>query len=165
MKAVGQNPTQGAQLGGADLYNNLITYFTQHLNGLNLEASRYHNEDLLKFYAKTWVTYTTASSFLHHVFKYLNRHWVKREIDEGRKNVYDVYTLALVRWKIDLFDHIQQQIMESVLMLIEKQRDGEYIEANLIKSVIDSYGKVLIRKRINSQCLWAWTRMTPRKLL
>lgn len=139
MNAVGHGSTKGAQLGGADLYENLINYFKYHLEKVRIEMEKHHS--VLRFYTRTWTTYTTASSFLHHVFKYLNRHWVKREIDEGRKNVYDVYTLALVRWKEDLFDHVQGRVMDAVLELVEKQRNGEYIETNLIKSVVDSFGK------------------------
>lgn len=53
------------------------------------------DENLLRYYTRHWEKYTTASSYVHHVFRYLNRHWVKREIDEGRKTVYDVYTVCL----------------------------------------------------------------------
>jgi hypothetical protein len=29
------------------------------------------------------------------MFNYLNKHWVKREKDEGRKEVYTVYTVCV----------------------------------------------------------------------
>ncbi len=65
---------------------------------------------------------------------------MKREIDEGKKNVYDVYTLHLVRWKTDLFVHVQASVMTSVLRLVEKQRNGEMVEQTQIKSIVDSFG-------------------------
>lgn len=35
---------------------------------------------------------------MNKLFNYLNKHWVKREKDEGRKEVYTVYTVRLARY-------------------------------------------------------------------
>lgn len=51
--------------------------------------------ELLKFYARQWDRYTTGASYVHKLFNYLNKHWVKREKDEGRKDVYSIYTVGL----------------------------------------------------------------------
>ncbi|KAJ3065411.1 hypothetical protein HDU98_011214, partial [Podochytrium sp. JEL0797] len=129
---------KGANLMGADLYSKLKAYLKQHLQDLlaNRDSA---NEVLLVFYTKEWTKYTRAGTYIHHVFKYLNRHWVKREIDEGHKHIYDINTLALVSWRDHLFMTVQSEIMEAVLLLIEKQRSGETIEQSLIKSVVDSF--------------------------
>lgn len=60
-------------------------------------------------------------------------------MDEGKKNIYDIYTLHLVRWKEDMFMATQENVMKSVLRLVEKQRNGETIEQSQIKSVVDSF--------------------------
>lgn len=52
------------------------------------------DEALLQYYTKQWIRYTTAARVVNNIFMYLNRYWVKREIDEDRKNgVYDVFTV------------------------------------------------------------------------
>jgi cullin 1 len=60
-------------------------------------------------------------------------------MDEGKKNIYDVYTLHLVRWKVDFFTHVEKSVMASVLRLVEKQRNGETIETSQVKSIVDSF--------------------------
>lgn len=50
--------------------------------------------ELLKFYARQWDRYTTGANYVNKMFNYLNKHWVKREKDEGRKEVYTVYTVS-----------------------------------------------------------------------
>jgi hypothetical protein len=49
---------------------------------------------LLQFYTKEWKRYTTGANYVNRLFAYLNRHWVKREKDEGRKGIYTVYTVS-----------------------------------------------------------------------
>lgn len=99
---------------GSDLYNNLIRYFITHLKGLRdvsvdllsvtlfsrstdslQQSDSLQDEALLRYYAAEWDRYTTGANYINRLFTYLNRHWVKRERDEGRKGVYPVYT---VRW-------------------------------------------------------------------
>lgn len=104
------------------------------------DALPHVDEALLAYYIKEWKRFTNAATYNNHLFRYLNRHWVKREIDEGKKNIYDIYTLHLVRWKDDMFSPTKDQVMAAVLRLVEKQRNGETIESSQIKAIVDSYG-------------------------
>jgi cullin 1 len=133
------NNRGGAHLLGEDLYQHLIEYLKSHLKDVQAHSKEHVDEALLTFYIKEWNRYTTAGQYNNHLFRYLNRHWVKREMDEGKKNIYDIYTLHLVRWKEDMFTGTQEQVMRSVLKLVEKQRNGETIEQSYIKSVVDSF--------------------------
>ncbi len=54
-------------------------------------------EKLLRYYAAEWARYTTGANYINRLFTYLNRHWVKRERDEGRKTVYPIYTVSCAR--------------------------------------------------------------------
>lgn len=104
------------------------------------EQSKSHvDEALLSYYIREWDRYTTAAKYTNHLFRYLNRHWVKREIEEGKKDVYDVYTLHLVQWREELFTKLNINVMAAVLKMVEKQRNGESIEQAQIKSVVDSF--------------------------
>ncbi|KAJ5833821.1 cullin-1 [Penicillium riverlandense] len=130
---------RGAHLLGEELYKLLGEYLSRHLESVYKESQSHSEEALLGFYIREWNRYTTAAKYVNHLFRYLNRHWVKREIDEGKKNVYDVYTLHLVKWKDDFFEHVHEKVMDAVLNLIEKQRNGETIEQSQIKSIVDSF--------------------------
>ena len=128
-----------AHLLGEELYQLLGQYLTTHLKGVTETSKTHSDEALLTFYIREWKRFTDAAKFNNHLFRYLNRHWVKREMDEGKKNVYDVYTLHLVRWKEDFFKAVQEKVMEAVLKLIEKQRNGETIDQLQIKAIVDSF--------------------------
>jgi cullin 1 len=84
---------------------------------------------------------------------------VKRERDEGKKHVFQVYTvctclsssrfyilstiqLALAQWKEHFFLVIQQddaKLAKATLRLISQQRQGETIDQTLVKKVVDSF--------------------------
>jgi cullin 1 len=100
----------GANLQGAELYRSLHNYFSEHCKDLKeashlsltpygeltrfQESEKLSDLELLKFYAKQWDRYTTGATYVNKLFNYLNKHWVKREKDEGRKEVYTVYTVC-----------------------------------------------------------------------
>ncbi|EHL02951.1 putative Cullin-1 [Glarea lozoyensis 74030] len=130
---------RGAHLLGEDLYQNLIKYLTTYLTELVTASKTHADEALLTFYIREWNRYTTAAKYINHLFRYLNRHWVKREMDEGKKNIYDVYTLHLVQWRVTLFSEVHEKVMDAVLKMVEKQRNGETIEHGQIKSIVLSF--------------------------
>ncbi|KAH6660403.1 Cullin family protein [Truncatella angustata] len=128
-----------AHLLGEDLYKKLMEYLNNHLAELLEQSIAHTDEALLAFYIKEWDRYTTAAKYIHHLFRYLNRHWVKREMDEGKKDTYDVYTLHLMQWRTQLFEKVSKKVMDAVLKLVTKQRNGETIEHGQIKSIVDSF--------------------------
>lgn len=128
-----------AHLLGEDLYKNLKTYLRSHLEMLSQRSKGHADEALLTYYIREWDRYTTAAKYTNHLFRYLNRHWVRREIDEGKKDVYDVYTLHLVQWREIFFEKVNRNVMAAVLKMVEKQRNGETIEQSQVKSIVDSF--------------------------
>jgi cullin 1 len=85
----------GANLIGADLYRRLKSYLERFLAGIYEECPK-SGEPLLDFYTRKWNQYTLSAKLVNNVFSYLNRHWVKREIDMGgkHKGVFDIYTVS-----------------------------------------------------------------------
>lgn len=112
----------------------------------------------MNYYAAEWGRYTAGASYINRLSAYLNRQ-IKRERDEGRKDIYPIYTvrasseypglvnlmtlqLALVQWRTNFFLHIQRRestLASAVLCLIERQRNGETIDEGLVKKVVDSF--------------------------
>jgi cullin 1 len=130
---------RGAHLLGEELYQLLDQYLNAHLRFVTSKTENVSNEALLTYYIREWKRYTNAAKYNNNLFRYLNRHWVKREMDEGKKNVYDVYTLHLVKWKDVFFSAVQEKVMDAVLRLVEKQRNGETIDQLQIKAIVDSF--------------------------
>jgi cullin 1 len=61
------------------------------------ESEKLSDQELLKYYSEKWKDYTDGAQYVNKLFNYLNKHWVKREKDEGRKEVYTVYTVSPAR--------------------------------------------------------------------
>ncbi|KAJ7127630.1 Cullin [Mycena epipterygia] len=144
----------GANLVGSDLYNKLTDYFANHFKPIVQKAELLQDEALLRYYAAEWDRYTTGANYLNRLFTYLNRYWVKRERDEGKKAVYQVYTLALAQWRQHLFTPLQPPITSAILRLVTAQRDGAQIDQALVKKVVDSFVSLgLDAADPNKECL------------
>eukprot|EP01094_Clydonella_sp_ATCC50884_P019754 TRINITY_DN3932_c0_g1_i2.p1 TRINITY_DN3932_c0_g1~~TRINITY_DN3932_c0_g1_i2.p1 ORF type:complete len:758 (-),score=242.09 TRINITY_DN3932_c0_g1_i2:202-2475(-) len=129
----------GACFGGEDLYAKLVHFLEQHLSRI-LSGSRGLMElSLLRYYRLEWEKYTQAMKRVNNMFQYLNRHWIKREAEDGTKDVYEVYPLSLVLWREKFFVDVHKRITEALLDQIQRDRDGEDVDTSLLKVVIDSY--------------------------
>ncbi|KAG7441592.1 putative SCF complex member Cullin 1 [Guyanagaster necrorhizus] len=119
------NYAAGANMAGSELYHKIIEYFTIH--------------------------FASMKQYLNRLFTYLNRYWILRQRDEGRKEIYSVYT------KSQFFVFIQtdnQKLAKTVLCLVERQRNGEMIDRGLVRKVVlffVSFG--LDNFDLNKECL------------
>ncbi|GAU89044.1 hypothetical protein RvY_01640 [Ramazzottius varieornatus] len=132
-------PSTQAAWVGMELYKKLTDFISGHLVGVREKLKHHRGDELLVAYAKQWQDFRFSSKVAHGMCMYLNRHWVKRENDEGRhKEIYPVYGLCLVQWRENIFSGLETQLLRAIMDMITRDRNGELINSNLLRTTVDS---------------------------
>ncbi|KAK9769765.1 putative NACHT domain-containing protein [Seiridium cardinale] len=132
------------RLRGESLYNRINDHLVQYLKERVQEFMIHDDQALLEFYAWEWVRYETAIKYIHYLFRFLNRHWIKQEVDEGKKDIYDVYTLHLTQWRHIVFESLSGRLVNTVLGLIKKERCAEMVACKQIKAFVESLVRISV---------------------
>ncbi|GEQ72304.1 hypothetical protein JCM33374_g5991 [Metschnikowia sp. JCM 33374] len=121
-------------LTGAEIYYKLEQYLIAFIKGLRSEPG----ESFLEFYVRKWKRFTIGAGYMNNVFDYMNRYWVQKERSDGRRDIFDVNTLALLQWKYHMFDTNVERIRSEIFELIERQRNNEIVDTNIISVAVKS---------------------------
>ncbi|CAL8109560.1 unnamed protein product [Orchesella dallaii] len=137
----GESPSASAFSSGFvghDLYSRIRDFLKSYLTDLTKNGADKMGDELLNFYLREWERFTFSSKVMNGFCSYLNRHWVRRECDEGREHVYQIYQLALDIWKENFFEPLHGPAIATILQIINKDRNGEPINTGTIKGLVDS---------------------------
>ncbi|KAJ2018673.1 ubiquitin ligase (cullin) of SCF [Coemansia sp. S16] len=123
---------------GRRLYTFLNEFIVQFMEQIAERSADFTGDGLLAFYNSEWVKFGDSTRCIHHIFDYLNRHWIQREQEEGN-NVSDVSTLMFHLWRDNFFMQIRNTLLESVFNLMTRVRDGQVVDLGMVKSVAESF--------------------------
>ncbi|EFY85491.1 WD repeat-containing protein, putative [Metarhizium acridum CQMa 102] len=121
------------------VYRKLRDYLRKHLEQVVGKSKARTGEELLTFYNQEWSRYIEAAKYTNNLLQYLQRTLIEQNIDKSTEGIYDVYTLYLIQWQFVILGSISGKIIEVVLKLIERGRNGEIIENGIIKRVVESF--------------------------
>lgn len=100
-------------------------YLRLYLVQLKQRLGPTSGEKLLNRYLMECAHYTNAAQIINYLFRYLNRHWIKKEQDEGKSDTYDIYSLHLVLWHRHVFTELSEALVDAVSGLVDEYRTGK----------------------------------------
>ncbi|CAF4186424.1 unnamed protein product [Rotaria sordida] len=104
------------------------------MKGLDLQG-----ESVLQFYTTNWEHYRFSSKVTNHFCSFLNRHWVRQQYNSGRRDVYEIFTMAMKIWHSVFLQPLNERITKACLQLIKSERENNLFDTQWIKKVIESY--------------------------
>ncbi|CAL8069060.1 unnamed protein product [Calicophoron daubneyi] len=135
---MGMDPNPGGgKLVGLELYKKLRDYLRAHVHNVKVKGDKLTGEEMLSYFEKSWSEFRFAATVLNGACAYLNRHWVKRECDEGRKNVYAIYALALITWREHLLKPHARVLIGAILREVDRERRGEVLLTCRLRKIIE----------------------------
>ncbi|CAA7048117.1 unnamed protein product [Microthlaspi erraticum] len=118
------------------LYDKYREAVEEYVNSTVLPALMDKDDDeymLLQELVKRWPNHKKMANFLSSVFHTLDRYFV------SRRSLPLVKEVGLTSF---LPNNLQRKVKEAVITLVDKERDGEDIDRELVKSVVEFYVEI-----------------------
>lgn len=97
-------PQEGVDLGEKlylDLVHAIRNYCRDAYKAISQQRPGKVTEDtaLLEIYIKEWKRFYALAKVIANLYKYVQRHWVLRELDEGRSGLYGILDVQMKIWR------------------------------------------------------------------
>ncbi|GMR43209.1 hypothetical protein PMAYCL1PPCAC_13404 [Pristionchus mayeri] len=133
----------------AELYSRCKTFLKYHIELIKKECEARKGEDLLTFFTDQYDLFKCCAKVMDGLFAYLNRHWIKRQIQENQgeeKGIFTVDKLALNTWKELLLEGLHEKIVAAVVEL-SGQNQEDYVSTHpLLKKVDDCFVELELKE-------------------
>lgn len=137
------------------LYIEVKACIKEHVKEKRAEIIVVDPDLLIQEYHKMWTVFHQGAIFIHRLFGYLNKQFVKQkrctDLDNFSQyaaflqipDVKEIGCLALEIWKEELVKTILPQLVKLLLIAIDSDRKGNYPQvANVVSGVINSFVKM-----------------------
>lgn len=106
------------------IYQDLVKLLAEHVQLLLKKLQSQEDSLLFEAYLTEWDQHLIAANRIDRLLNLINRHWVQREIDEGKPDVYRIRTLHFVQWRACVWDTISVAVIDSAQLVMEKSDDN-----------------------------------------
>ncbi|KAM0242970.1 hypothetical protein ACHAP5_007081 [Fusarium lateritium] len=98
------------------------------------------NSLLLEAYLAEWDRYAAAAKRLNRLLDLINRHYVLRNIDEGKEGIYKIRTLHFVQWRAHVWEKISDSVIDAALHTIERGDE----KAATFKDILERFASLRV---------------------
>eukprot|EP01125_Pyxidicula_operculata_P006088 TRINITY_DN2120_c0_g1_i1.p2 TRINITY_DN2120_c0_g1~~TRINITY_DN2120_c0_g1_i1.p2 ORF type:complete len:738 (-),score=168.52 TRINITY_DN2120_c0_g1_i1:345-2558(-) len=116
---------------GEKLYNGLKTVVDNHLKEKAEKVASSNDDNFLTCLNDTWNDHTQSMLMIRDILMYMDRIYVVQH------TLNTVYDLGLIKFKENIarHDRIRPRLLDTVLNLILRERNGEVIETQILKNI------------------------------
>ncbi|KAJ9181945.1 hypothetical protein P3X46_005988 [Hevea brasiliensis] len=117
-----------------ELYDKYREICEEHLNSKVLPSLRgKRDQDLLQELVRKWANYKTMTRWLSRFFHYLERYFIPiRQLPSLQENSFIAFYNLV-------YGEINGQVRNTVISMINQERNGELIDQELVKSIVTIY--------------------------
>ncbi|CAF4064878.1 unnamed protein product, partial [Rotaria sordida] len=129
---------------GGELYARLKNYLKCYSEKIYEKGFDLQGESVLRFYKTNWEHYRFSSKVTNSFCHYLNRHWVRREYDSGRRDVYEIFTVTEIGFTVNssVTNYIDN-IISTTLKIYKEYFEVPYLQdtTEFYRREVDSFLK------------------------
>ncbi|XP_057994527.1 cullin-1 isoform X3 [Hevea brasiliensis] len=119
------------------LYDKYRESFEDYINSMVLPSIREkHDEFMLRELVKRWSNHKLMVRWLSRFFHYLDRYFI------ARKSLPPLNEVGLTCFRDLVYQEVYEKARDAVIVLIDKEREGEQIDRVLLKNVLDIFVEI-----------------------
>ncbi|KAF4993482.1 hypothetical protein FGRMN_6488 [Fusarium graminum] len=118
-----------------NIYQDLADFLAEHLQVVAQKLQSVEENLLLETYLAEWDHYAAAATHIDRLLNLVNRHWVKRSIDEGKGDIYRIRTLHFLQWRVYVWRGISESVIDSAQYMMQRHDN----KAAIVQDVLERF--------------------------
>ncbi|XP_050368069.1 cullin-1-like [Argentina anserina] len=95
-----------------------------------------HGEFMLRDFVRRWGNHKVMVRWMSHFFSYLDMWFV------ASRSLKKLRVVGLVVFRDCVFEKVKRNVVSCLVMLVDREREGEQIDRGLVKNVVDAFVEV-----------------------
>ncbi|RGP64310.1 cullin 1 [Fusarium sporotrichioides] len=139
-KLITRKKYEDGKLLGGTIYKDVSKFLAEHLQSVAKSLESQDDSALLSAYFAEWDQYASSATKVDRIMNLLNRHYIQRNISEGKKGIYPILLLHFVQWQSQVWEKVSSRVIDCAQRAVE-MNDGN---AGKVKDMIQSFEKLQV---------------------